>query len=423
VSVSDENPQRAALIANQIAEEFTSYVGQQAIEQANPYRQELEGQMASLRQQIDDTQQQIEALQQEPDSASTSAQDRIDSLRTLISTLQTSYGQLLLSANAMDLTMASARGTVRMAAPASVPTDPYAPHIMFASILGAFAGFLIAGGSAFVFQLRDRTVKDDMDFAVLAGAPLLATIGKAPMQRSNRGQLFVLHRPASNASESIRLLRANIEFASEALDLKSIAITSPQHNEGKSTVTANLGIALAQSGFRTIIVDADLRKPTQHHIFNVPNEIGLSTVLADPEYPWHTATVNVGISNLALLPSGVARSGTSETLSSRRLSRLLTELRGSADYVLVDTSSLLTASDSLIVAGEVDSVLLICRAGLTPIDAVRQVLAISQRNSLRLIGVVLNRQAGGNRNGYLAERAEGKSRVVVAPPLVAHDGL
>ena len=194
---------------------------------------------------------------------------------------------------------------------------------MLYTVLAAFAGLMVAAGGVVLIEYLDNTVKADSPFEELAGAPVLSAVSPIPKIQPGHDQLFVLNRPRSNDAEAIRLLRTNIEFAAATKEIATLVVTSPGPGEGKSTITANLALAMAQTGLSTVVVDADLRRPSQHKIFQVPNERGLTTLLTHPNQPWAWAAVEVMPGKLFVLPSGPLPPNPADLLSSDRLRELL----------------------------------------------------------------------------------------------------
>jgi capsular exopolysaccharide synthesis family protein len=230
---------------------------------------------------------------------------------------------------------------------------------------------------------------------------LLSAVGLVPNVTRGRDQLFVLNQPTSMPAEAIRLLRANIEFAATTREIETLMVTSAVPGEGKSTVTANLGIALAQAGYETIIVDADLRRPSQHRIFNVTNEKGLTTLLTRADLNWlSVATDAAGVPNLWLIPSGPIPPNPADLISLDRFGSVIREMIQAADIVLVDTSPVLAVSDPLVVSSTVRDVLVVSRANRTRTEALRRAVESLPKAPVRLIGVVVNQQAGRGSEGY-----------------------
>jgi non-specific protein-tyrosine kinase len=304
ISVSDTDPARAAAIANAVAQEFPTYLAQKSTQLSSSARDALTTQIASVDAQIKEVGGQIQALESGPDADSATAQSQIASLRTTLNNLQALYGDLLSRQQEMQLNEAANQNRVTVWEEASTPTVPYAPRTGLYTALALVAGLLLAAGGVALLEYLDNTVKVTSDFGELVGAPLLSTVGFIPKLKPGTDQLFVLRNPRSASAEAIRLLRTNVEFAAASHEIASLAVTSPGPSEGKSTVTANLAVAMAHAGFSTVILDADLRRPSQHKLFEVQNQRGLTTLLTHPDQPWKWASIEVLADKLFLIPSG-----------------------------------------------------------------------------------------------------------------------
>lgn len=215
-------------------------------------------------------------------------------------------------------------------------------------------------------------------------------------EKDNEGtELVALTAPRSAAAEAYRTLRTNIQFASPDSPVHSMLATSTSPEDGKSTTIANLAITFAASGSPTILVDADLRRPHLHKLLGLPNEAGLTSLVAEmakrkegemPELPLQETKVP----NLRVLTSGPTPPNPAEILASQRMAEILQMLKGNAEYVLIDTPPIIAVTDAAVLAPRVDGVLLIVNAGKT-----RRDLAVKARDMLKqvnanLLGVVLN---------------------------------
>ena len=204
--------------------------------------------------------------------------------------------------------------------------------------------------------------------------------------------------PKSAAAEAFRALRTNIQFASPDKPVHTILATSTRPDDGKSTTIANLAITFAASGSPTVLVDADLRRPHLHRIFDLQNDTGLTTWVSEVARASGDTAVTVPlqdtqIPNLKVLTSGPVPPNPAEILASQRMAELLAMLRDKAEYVLIDTPPIIAVTDAAVLAPRVDGVLLVVNAGKT-----RRDLAVKARDMLRqvnanLLGVVLNNAA------------------------------
>lgn len=203
-------------------------------------------------------------------------------------------------------------------------------------------------------------------------------------------KLVMNANPASPIAEEYRILRTNIEFSAMDKVMQVIAVTSSGAGEGKSTTSANLAVAFAQAGKRVLLIDANLRKPAQHHIFAVGNHKGLTNVLFGqmdaPDVIQHTDT-----DNLTVLPSGPTPPNPVELLSSKRMEELLRRMRENYDAVIIDTPSIMNMADAQLVASHSDGVVLVVHSGKVKKETARKAKAHLEHVKARIVGVVLNR--------------------------------
>src|SRR4051812_26324198 len=192
------------------------------------------------------------------------------------------------------------------------------------------------------------------------------------MNASNNGHaassLIALRDPRSQAAEAYRTLRTNIQFSSLDKPLRTLLATSTAPDEGKSTTLANLAVTMAQAEQRVILVDCDLRRPTLHTLFDLPNDAGLtSMILAQDEAP--PPLQETSVPGLSLLASGPLPPRPADILGSRRMEAVIARLCAEADIVLFDTPPVNAVTDAAVLATKVDGVLLVFQAGKTRRDA------------------------------------------------------
>jgi non-specific protein-tyrosine kinase len=201
--------------------------------------------------------------------------------------------------------------------------------------------------------------------------------------------LVTLTQPRSAAAEAYRTLRTSLEFSSLDRQLHTIVVTSSAPDEGKSTTLANLGIAIAQAGRRVLLVDADLRRPSLHRVFGLPNTAGLTSMMLDESAlakpPFQTGPV----AGLRVLTSGPLPPNPAELLAGRRMDDILARLREDADLILFDAPPLIAVADAAVLAARVDGVILVVQAEKTKRDHVQRAKAMLDRVNAHLIGAVL----------------------------------
>jgi non-specific protein-tyrosine kinase len=199
--------------------------------------------------------------------------------------------------------------------------------------------------------------------------------------------LITLTNPRSSASEAFRTLRTNLNFSSLREPLHTLVITSPAPEEGKSVTLANLAVTLAQGGKKTVIVDCDLRRPSQHTIWGVPQEPGLTTMVLEglKKPPF----VDVGVENLQLLTAGPLPPNPADLLGSPRMDAIIDQIKKSCDIVLFDAPPVIAVTDATLLAAKLDGVLMVLRAGGTRREHAERAKELLERVNVRLVGAVL----------------------------------
>ena len=228
------------------------------------------------------------------------------------------------------------------------------------------------------------------------------TTGGSTVKRSTQSRLVVRDDPRSFAAEAYRVLRANLHYANPDSPLRKVLITSAGAGEGKSTTTANLGVCFAQSGASTLLIDADLRRPSQHTMFREPMTPGLSSFLAGDSL-FEAVIQKTAVSGLSLASSGPIPPNPAELLASRRMREFLDTAAERFDVVLVDSPPVLAVSDPCILAPLMDGVILLVASG-APRPALRRAKEQLESVRAKVVGAVINRfdarAAGYSRRYY-----------------------
>jgi polysaccharide biosynthesis transport protein len=275
--------------------------------------------------------------------------------------------------------------------PALPPTTPVQPRppliIAVSALLGLVAGMMLAFG----LEHFRRRVESTDDVAEFTTAPVLARLPRVRSLQRSGATLVWDSRKLASLQEGFRALRTNLEFLTEGPN-SAIQITSPNPSQGKSTIVANLGIAFAQVGVETLILDGDLRRPYQDRIFGLESKRGLSTLMAIPDAD--VEPVATRIPSLWLLPSGPIPPNSTEMLHIR-FERVLDDLRQRFALVLVDSPPVLPVSDARLIAPHADGVILVVASGTQKPTALRSALEKLALVEAKILGIVLN-QAGGD---------------------------
>jgi protein-tyrosine kinase len=217
------------------------------------------------------------------------------------------------------------------------------------------------------------------------------------MPRSTSEAKLVTHiNPGSVISESYWRLRANIQFSNIDRPLKTLMAASAQSGEGKSTTISNLAVTYAQEGKKTLIIDSDLRNPSLHRFFSIPNLVGLTHILLS-EQSWLEVVRETHVPNLFLLPSGVIPANPSEILASTRMASLMKDLRENFDIILFDTPPILAVTDGLILSSLCDGVFIVINSGKTKNGLAQKMLKSLEHVKANVIGAVINNKKTSNR--------------------------
>jgi non-specific protein-tyrosine kinase len=410
IRVLDNDPQRAALIANELAHQVILQ-SPTARENADAGKSEfVNQQMQDIQSKIALTNQQIADLQTQL-AAETSATG-VQRIQTQLAAAQQKLGEWQSTyAKLLDFTTQPRPNHLSVLEPAAVPTVPVSPQSRLDALAATATALVLAVGTVFLIEYLDDTLKTDSDVERVLRLPTLSTIPGVGGMRQVRDRLVALRRPASPMADAYRVLRTNIQFSSVDSAASSVLISSTCAGEGKSLTAANLAITLAQAQRQVILVDANLRRPTLHQLFNVPNRVGLTSLLLDRTLPLDEALSATSVPGLALLTTGPLPPNPSELLSSASMRERLDQLPATADIIVFDSPPLLGSPDAAILAALCNAVLLIADSRRTRQGVVLEGKAILDQVGARVIGVVLNRvrSTGGRYGRYRAVALAGGS--------------
>jgi capsular exopolysaccharide synthesis family protein len=303
---------------------------------------------------------------------------------------------------------------VTTVASAEVPEEPASPNVPLALAAALVAGLLAGAGLAWLRELTDTRVRDAEVVTQLTGLPVIGTV---PAWSGRSGQVVVATDPHGPPAESFRQLRTNLQFLRIPDELGTerdqgahvVAVTSSLSGEGKSTVSANLAQALAETGARVLLVDADLRRPTVADVLGLEGAVGLTTVLVD-QAGLADVVQEWGSAGLQVLPSGPVPPNPAELLGSPAMRRLVGVLRRTYDYVVVDTAPVLPVADASVLSRLVDGMVLVAhgrRVRRRQLVQSRQDLA---QVSARVLGVVLNGVRRDEESYTYRQREDGARR-------------
>jgi capsular exopolysaccharide synthesis family protein len=280
--------------------------------------------------------------------------------------------------------------------PAKIPSDPISTHKARKLLLGLVLGLFGGIGLAFFIEYLDNTVKSPEEAESRLQVPVLGVISYLT-QKDQKIEFVVANDPLSAISENYKAVRTAILLSSADKPPACLLIGSMAPKEGKTTTTSNLASALAQLGKKVVVIDADLRRPRIHKVYDLDNSVGLSNYLAGSIEP-SIVKSNV-IEGVHMIPSGPIPPDPSELLGSKRLEVLLAYLRQKFDVILIDSPPLLSVSDGLVLSRLVDGVLIVTRAGQTTYDIVQTGVKQLRDVHAHITGLIIN-GADFKKNGY-----------------------
>jgi capsular exopolysaccharide synthesis family protein len=319
------------------------------------------------------------------------------------------YDGLLTKLKEAGISSALQSSNIRIVDPAMIPNTPARPAKMRNVTLAFLVGLVGGVGLAILREYMDNTVKTPDDIETLSRLPSLAVVpafqdseGDAPRRRtlkdslgnghSRHVELVAQHLPKSQMSEAFRALRTALLLSQAGHPPQVILVTSALPREGKTTAAANLAVTLAQLGDRTLLIDADLRKPGVGRLLNLNGNkyAGLSSYLAGVSSLDLVTVQHPAIPNLSAIPTGPLPPNPADLLSSHRLADALAELRTKFKFIVIDTPPVMAATDAVILSVKADGVIMVVRSGETPKEAFSRTRDLLMSVKCRLLGVVLN---------------------------------
>lgn len=260
-------------------------------------------------------------------------------------------------------------------------------------VLAIFGAFALCFGVLFIIYYFDDSVKDSEDLENIVGMPILARVLQSDVVTKNKKmkpELLVEKYPKSLVSESIKMLRTNLQFSAIDNDIKKILVTSSVAGEGKSFISANLAISFTQVGKRVLLIDCDMRKGRLHKIFRVPNTKGFSNLLIDDITNIGEYVKKTNVVGLSLITRGDVPPNPSELLNSRNNKILACELIKYFDVIIYDGVPCNGLPDSIIMSKLVDQVVIVCNNGITPKTMLNNAKISLQRVDAPVSGIILN---------------------------------
>ena len=293
---------------------------------------------------------------------------------------------------------------IRLVDTAETPLRPTRPRRQLVLLIGLLSGALLASGLVFGLEYVDDKIKDPEDVKTHFPVPYLGMVPEVPAEAaSTDGQsgsrklsdppiLWSAEGTQAKLVESIRFLRTALIFSRAAEGCRTVATTSTVPAEGKSCISANLAVALAQTGLRTLLVDADLRSPCQHELFSLDPEPGLSNLLV-ADVAESAAVRETAVADLSIVTAGRRPPDPTELLGSGLFAKQMESWRERFDWIIVDTTPMLPVADAAIVASVVRDVLFVIGTGSASRRSATDALASLKQMDVQVLGAVLNKAA------------------------------
>ncbi len=298
---------------------------------------------------------------------------------------QESYATLLSQYEDTRIRDAIRANTISLVEPATTPAKPIRPDLLINFGLGIILSAMAGLGLAFIFDHFDETLHTSADIEKVIGMPALVKIPS-----TNPEKTFLPLDGYSPYGEAYRRLRAAFLYNIQSSNHRVIMVTSPEPEDGKSTIIANLAILLAQAGKKVVLVDGDINISRIHHLFNLPNQIGLTNILSGQAII-KDALQSTQYEGLKVLTSGPFEEG-KDTLSQQdKIHKLVSDLSRFGDLVLIDSPAILSVADVSDLATEVDSVLVVVRRNLTSLSSLDEARKLLEKLDITTMGFIINR--------------------------------
>lgn len=354
-------------------------------------RTSLQKQIAALVYVVDAYKQRMNALPK--------LEQQQNALGRKLETTRTNYKTLLSKLQEIEIAENQTLGNSRIQTHAELPQEALSPKKGQNIAIGSFLGLFLGAATAFLLDGADKRIKTSEEARnLLPGYPIL---GQIPVFEKTRqlpklgksnsrepGQLVLTGMTTGIEGESFRMLQTNLQFLNADDSLKVVVVSSSQSGEGKSTVAANLALAVAELGKKVLLVDADMRKPAQHLIWRQSNYEGLSNVLSG-QCDRQTATTEIQ-PNLYLLTAGVVPPNPVVLIDSVQMSTSISQWSQEYDLVIIDAPPLTVAADAAILGTQAGGLVFVLRPGVADKESVEYAQEILTQSKLKVLGMVLN---------------------------------
>jgi succinoglycan biosynthesis transport protein ExoP len=313
-----------------------------------------------------------------------------DALKREAENNKTIYNNVLLRRNETELLSRLSANNIVFVDPAPAPFKPVKPKVVLTILFGLMGGMMVGVGLAFFVNYLDDSIKSQDDVENTLG---LAFLGYVPNIKTNsvvERDLQAHSHPQSNAAEGFRTIRATLSLTHKPEKLRLISVTSTIPSEGKSLVASNLSIVSAQTGLRTLLVDADLRRPSVHKAFQLHSPVGLSAYLTNQTSDLEEIVHKTEVPNLDVICCGAIPANPSELIGSARMKEFLQAVGAKYDRVILDCPPISAVSDPLVISSETDGLVFVCKFNKIRREHARRSVQRIQSAGIHIMGVVIN---------------------------------
>jgi capsular exopolysaccharide synthesis family protein len=314
-----------------------------------------------------------------------------------IAATESSYQNLLARYQELQVAENLQVSNARVITPALIPAVPIRSRQYINLLQGFIGGIVLGVATAFVLEKFDKTVKTSESVQDLLDYTLLGYIPPFPNGSFN-SEVIVRKQPDNYVSESFRMLHTNLRFFNGNKSIKVIVVSSAVPREGKSTVSANLAFSISQSGRNVLLVDADLRNPSQHQIWEIPNEVGLGNILND-QMEVDQAITEI-TPNLDVLTAGPVNHNPAVLLDSHKMTAFLAQVSQQYDFIIIDTPPLTLAADATILGKLVNGILFVVRPGVIDSKSISLSKEMLEKADQNVLGVAINGTSANERYQY-----------------------
>jgi non-specific protein-tyrosine kinase len=396
ITVEDTDPQRAADIANTVGDVFIEQTEErESLRYAEPIAN-WQSRLVEIGDEVEDVEVQINSFGT-PESPE--AEAALSRLQTSRNEAQIRYTEAFNNRNQLQVAQARESSNIIPFEQAQPNRSSVRPRTTANTSVALSVGAIFAVALIFLIEYMDDTLKNPEQILEYTNLPTLGAIGY--IKGGDLAEHLITHRmPRAPISEAYRMARTNLNFAAVDDGLQTLVVSSASPGEGKSTTTANLAVVMSQTDKRVLIVDADLRRPTQHKIFKLSNNQGLTTAILDTQTAVKYHIQSTDIPNVSVMTSGPIPPNPAELLGSQRMGQILAALKEEADIILFDSPPILSVADTSVLAPQVNGCLLVVEVAKTRQNTFLQAVSRLQSANVRLYVCIMNRAQHGRRAYY-----------------------